>query len=116
MNILVNAIDALDERDQTRTFDECEAAPSTIWISTTIINGWVQITIADNGTGMSEITQNQLFDPFYTTKPIGKGTGLGLSISYAIITERHHGKLQCDSTLGEGSKFIVEIPIRQTAV
>lgn len=116
MNILVNAIDALDERDQTRTFDECEAAPSTIWISTTIINGWVQITIADNGTGMSEITQNQLFDPFYTTKPIGKGTGLGLSISYAIITERHHGKLECDSTLGEGSKFIVEIPIRQTAV
>jgi len=116
MNILVNAIDALDERDQTRTFDECEAAPSTIWISTTIINEWVQITIADNGTGMSEITQSQLFDPFYTTKPIGKGTGLGLSISYAIITERHHGKLECDSTLGEGSKFIVEIPIRQTAV
>jgi signal transduction histidine kinase len=116
MNVLVNAIDALDERDQTRTFDECEAAPSTIWISTTVISEWVQITIADNGTGMSEATQNKLFDPFYTTKPIGKGTGLGLSISHAIITERHHGKLQCDSIRGEGSKFIIEIPIRQPAV
>jgi two-component system, NtrC family, sensor kinase len=116
MNILVNAIDALDERDVQRTFSECEDDLSTIWISTTVIDEWVQITIADNGTGMSEATQKQLFDPFYTTKPIGKGTGLGMSISHQIITERHQGQLHCDSTLGEGSKFVIKIPIRQFAV
>jgi signal transduction histidine kinase len=116
MNILVNAIDALDERDEQRTFDECEASPSTIWIGTTVVDEWAQVTIADNGTGMSEATQKQLFDPFYTTKPIGKGTGLGMSISHQIITERHQGQLYCDSTLGEGSKFVIRIPISQPTV
>lgn len=116
MNILVNAIDALDERDEKRTFSECEEKPSTIWIGTTVIDQWVQITIADNGTGMSEATQKQLFDPFYTTKPIGKGTGLGMSISHQIITERHQGELYCESTLGEGSKFVIKIPLRQAIV
>jgi signal transduction histidine kinase len=116
MNILVNAIDALDERDEKRTFRECENSPSTIWVSTAVIEDWVQITIADNGTGMSEATQKQLFDPFYTTKPIGKGTGLGMSISYQIITERHQGQLDCVSTLGEGSKFVIKIPLRQSIV
>jgi signal transduction histidine kinase len=116
MNILVNAIDALDERDEQRSFSECEASPSTIWISTTVTHDCFQIAIADNGTGMSEATQKHLFDPFYTTKPIGKGTGLGMSISHQIVTERHCGKLSCDSTLGEGSKFLIEIPIRQLAV
>jgi signal transduction histidine kinase len=116
MNILVNAIDALDERDEKRTFSECEDHPSTLWIGTTVIDEWVQITIADNGTGMSEATQRQLFDPFYTTKPIGKGTGLGMSISHQIITERHQGQLHCDSTLGEGSKFVIKIPLRQAIV
>jgi signal transduction histidine kinase len=116
MNILVNAIDALDERDEQRTFSECEESPSTIWISTAVIDEWAQITIADNGTGMSEATQKQLFDPFYTTKPIGKGTGLGMSISHQIITERHQGQLYCDSTLGEGSKFVIKIPICQPPV
>jgi signal transduction histidine kinase len=116
MNILVNAIDALDERDEKRTFSECEDNPSTLWINTAVIDEWVQITIADNGTGMSEATQKQLFDPFYTTKPIGKGTGLGMSISHQIITERHQGQLHCDSTLGEGSKFVIKIPLRQTIV
>jgi signal transduction histidine kinase len=116
MNILVNAIDALDERDEKRTFSECEDNPSIIWINTAVIDEWVQITIADNGTGMSEATQRQLFDPFYTTKPIGKGTGLGMSISHQIITERHQGQLHCDSTLGEGSKFVIKIPLRQAIV
>jgi signal transduction histidine kinase len=116
MNILVNAIDALDERDEKRTFNECEESPSTIWISATVIDEWAQITIADNGTGMSEATQKQLFDPFYTTKPIGKGTGLGMSISHQIITECHNGQLHCDSMLGEGSKFVIRIPISQPTV
>jgi two-component system, NtrC family, sensor kinase len=116
MNILVNAIDALDERDVKRKFSECEAEPSTIWISTHVEAERVQVTIADNGTGMSKITKERLFEPFYTTKPIGKGTGLGMSISCQIITERHHGRLQCESTLGEGTKFVIEIPVSQSSL
>jgi two-component system, NtrC family, sensor kinase len=72
------------------------------------------VTIGDNGTGMSEITKERLFEHFYITKPIGKGTGLGISISYQIITGRHHGCLLCESTLGEGTKFLIEIPVSQS--
>jgi signal transduction histidine kinase len=61
---------------------------------------------------MTEEVQQKLFDPFFTTKPLGKGTGLGLSISYQIIVEKHGGKLQCISELGQGTQFIIEIPIR----
>ena len=73
----------------------------------------MRITIADNGPGIPKEVQNRLFDPFYTTKPVGKGTGLGLSISYQIITERHHGTLECRSTMGKGTAFVIEIPIHQ---
>jgi signal transduction histidine kinase len=114
MNILVNAIDALDERDLNRKFSECEEQPSTLWIGTSVENEWARVTIADNGTGMSETTKERLFEPFYTTKPIGKGTGLGMSISHQIITERHRGRLACESTLGEGTKFVIEIPVSQS--
>jgi signal transduction histidine kinase len=72
----------------------------------------VVIRIADNGAGMTQEVQQKLFNPFFTTKPMGKGTGLGLSISYQIVVERHRGKLQCFSVPGEGTEFIIEIPIR----
>jgi signal transduction histidine kinase len=71
----------------------------------------VLITILDNGQGMTEQTRQKLFNPFFTTKPVGKGTGLGLSISYQIVTERHGGTLTCDSTRHQGSKFQVKIPL-----
>jgi signal transduction histidine kinase len=61
---------------------------------------------------MTQQTQKQLFDPFFTTKAVGKGTGLGLAISYQIIVEKHGGKIFCNSLPGEGSEFVVEIPIR----
>jgi signal transduction histidine kinase len=54
-----------------------------------------------------------MFNPFFTTKPIGKGTGLGLSISYQIITERNGGNLYCHSEPGQGAEFVIELPIRQ---
>ncbi|MCP2731944.1 GAF domain-containing sensor histidine kinase, partial [Limnofasciculus baicalensis] len=72
----------------------------------------VFIRIADNGSGMTQETQKQLFDPFFTTKIVGKGTGLGLSISYQIVVEKHGGKIFCNSVPGQGSEFVVEIPIR----
>ncbi|BAZ50234.1 integral membrane sensor signal transduction histidine kinase [Nostoc sp. NIES-4103] len=115
MNLLANAIDALEEtvRHQ-KTKAEQQTQPSTIWISTQVIaENQVQIAIADNGSGIPETVRSRIFDPFFTTKPIGKGTGLGLSISYKIVTEKHHGKMWCDSTLGEGSKFVIEIPVHQ---
>jgi signal transduction histidine kinase len=63
--------------------------------------------------GMTQNTQQQLFNPFFTTKPIGRGTGLGLAISYQIVVEKHRGQLRCNSTPGQGSEFVVEIPIKQ---
>lgn len=86
-----------------------------IRIQTQIIGrNWVQVRIADNGSGMAEEVRCKLFEPFFTTKPLGKGTGLGLSISYQIVVEKHQGRLQCLSAPGQGSEFIIEIPIRHS--
>jgi signal transduction histidine kinase len=92
MNILVNAIDALEEQSLDRTYQEQVAQPSHIKISTSKLDEqWVQISIRDNGNGMPENIQSKIFDPFFTTKPIGKGTGMGMAISYQLITEKHGG-------------------------
>ncbi|MEG3895778.1 ATP-binding protein [Microcoleus sp. SVA1_B6] len=115
MNLLSNAIDALEESNEGRSFQDMVDQPNRIWIKTTKTKEqWVQIAIADNGTGIPEKARLRLFDPFFTTKPVGKGTGLGLSISYQVVKEKHGGKLWCDSTLGEGTKFVIEIPIDRT--
>jgi two-component system, NtrC family, sensor kinase len=114
MNILSNGIDALREYDETRSPVEINNNPGKIWIRTKLIqSGWVSIQFMDNGPGIPESILQQLFNPFFTTKPVGKGTGLGLSISHQIIVERHNGRLWCDSVLGEGTKFTIEIPIHQ---
>ncbi|HAX88234.1 MAG TPA: hypothetical protein DCY91_18690 [Cyanobacteria bacterium UBA11370] len=73
----------------------------------------VVIQIADNGAGMTESVKARLFDPFFSTKPVGQGTGLGLSICYQIVVEHHHGILNCTSAPGEGTEFWIEIPIQQ---
>ncbi|MEB3338155.1 MAG: PAS domain S-box protein [Leptolyngbyaceae bacterium] len=114
MNILSNALDSLEERDTQRSADAIQQAPSTIHISTRMLGDHqVAIQFTDNGTGIPESVQNRLFDPFFTTKPVGKGTGMGLSISYQIVTEKHHGSLECVSTPGEGATFVIIIPVRQ---
>jgi two-component system, NtrC family, sensor kinase len=110
MNILSNAIDALEESNR-RNLDATQTA--LIAIKTALIEEWIVIRIADNGSGMSEAVRSNLFDPFFTTKPVGKGTGLGLSISYQIIVVSHNGKLSCHSEPGQGTEFIIEIPVRQ---
>jgi signal transduction histidine kinase len=112
MNLLSNAIDALESHNEQRSSEEIKACPSTITITTEVVqDSRVLVCIADNGQGMSETVKTQLFDPFFTTKPIGKGTGLGLSISYQIVVDKHRGRLWCESTLGKGTEFFVEIPI-----
>jgi signal transduction histidine kinase len=113
MNILVNAIDALEENNIKRTYQEIEENLSQIKIRTSVINSkWLEIAIADNGVGISKEFQQRIFDPFFTTKPVGKGTGMGMSISYQIITEKHGGKLECFSTSGVGTEFIIQIPLQ----
>ncbi|NEQ41983.1 MAG: hypothetical protein F6K40_39715, partial [Okeania sp. SIO3I5] len=73
----------------------------------------VTISISDNGMGMNEEVQEQIFDPLFTTKPVGKGTGIGLTISYQIVVEKHGGSIFYNSKLREGSKFVIEIPIHE---
>jgi two-component system NtrC family sensor kinase len=114
MNILANAIDAIEEQNQTRTYQEIKQNPGQITIRTSMIDSEsVQIAIADNGLGIPEEVQQRIFDPFFTTKPVGKGTGMGMSISHQIITEKHQGQLSYTSTPGKGTEFIIQIPIEQ---
>ncbi|SRR5579883_730181 len=116
-NILVNAIDAIEEQlDSKQTYQEKKDDSGQITIRTSAVNSqWIQIVIADNGPGIPEHIQHQIFNPFFTTKAVGKGTGMGMSISYQIITERHRGKLECFSVLGKGTEFVIQIPIFQKA-
>jgi two-component system, NtrC family, sensor kinase len=111
MNIISNAIDALDNYDSKRTIAEIHANPNKITITTEVIETNCVIRIADNGSGITETVKERLFDPFFTTKPVGKGTGLGLSISYQIVVEKHGGTLRCISEPGQGTEFWIEIPL-----
>ncbi|ACC82150.1 histidine kinase [Nostoc punctiforme PCC 73102] len=119
MNILANAIDAIEEslvtcteRSRSISHSSLVRDKGKIFIRTQLTDeNQVIIRISDNGPGIPENLQKQLFDPFFTTKPVGKGTGLGLSISYQIVVEKHGGHLQCISTFGKGTEFIIEIPI-----
>ena len=120
MNILANAIDALEEGLENSSLVDWQQPDSkyslpTIEISTkTIANNYVTISIKDNGPGITEEMKNRLFDPFFTTKSVGKGTGIGLAISYAVVVEKHQGNLTCNSVQGKGAEFIIEIPIKAT--
>jgi adenylate cyclase len=113
MNLIANAIDALDEFSQGRSFTEIEAIPNTITVSTEVLSSKtsVAIRIKDNGSGIPEEVKPKIFDHLFTTKPVGKGTGLGLSISRQIVEETHGGKLRCVSAPGEGAEFRIEIPL-----
>jgi signal transduction histidine kinase len=114
MNILSNAIDAIEEDNKERSLEDSQNYSSTIRIGTEVNDtNSVIIRIADNGTGMTQEVQQRIFDPFFTTKPVGQGTGLGMSISYKIVVERHGGQLQCISAPGQGTEFLIYIPIQQ---
>jgi PAS domain S-box-containing protein len=134
MNLISNAIDALEEYNSKRSPEEINRDRSKITISTSLKNeqgsiknefdfinpslvnlapSTVIIRISDNGPGIPEAIQQRIFDPFFTTKPVGQGTGLGLSISYQVVVERHGGQLKCVSTPGKGTEFIVEIPLQK---
>ncbi|PZV05504.1 MAG: histidine kinase [Leptolyngbya sp.] len=123
MNILANAIDALDNYNDQRSAKDVLDNPSCITIRTQLATNNEQprdskrvvIQIQDNGPGMTQQVRQQLFDPFFTTKPTGQGTGLGLSISYQIVVDKHGGSLQCFSQSGRGAEFWIEIPVWQSS-
>lgn len=146
MNILSNAIDALEDKARSHLNPSALSAGAhetrpwtgTLTIATKLLGAMeteadddntaetpaevppspqvpcprIRVCIRDNGGGIPKDVRDQLFDPFFTTKPVGQGTGLGLAIAYQIVVEHHQGKIWCDSTLGDGSAFFVEIPLR----
>ncbi|MGF1674169.1 MAG: response regulator [Rivularia sp. (in: cyanobacteria)] len=118
MHLLNNAIDALDEQAEScqgkKDFDDSTFIP-TICITTDEIecDSTARICISDNGVGILEQVRKCIFNPFFTTKPVGKGSGLGLSICHQIIVQKHSGTIICNSTPGEGTEFAIQIPLKQ---
>ncbi|MEG3895399.1 MULTISPECIES: AAA family ATPase [unclassified Microcoleus] len=113
MNILANAIDALDESNTNRSFAEIKANPNRITIQTTLVNNQVKISIADNGRGMTESVKSKIFDHLFTTKAVGKGTGLGLAIARQIVVEKHLGQITVNSLPSEGTVFEITLPVKE---
>ena len=113
INLLANAIDALEESNIGRTYIEIEANPNQVLIQTTLTKdkNHILIRIKDNGVGMSPDIQQKIFDYLFTTKAVGQGTGLGLSIAHQIVVEKHGGTLEVNSALGQGSEFIIKLPV-----
>ena len=113
MNILSNAIDALEEYYQDHSDQQSQITITTSPGQLADSTPSVIIQIRDNAGGIPQKVINRLFDPFFTTKPVGQGTGLGLSISYQIVVEKHRGILKCHSQPQQGSESWIEIPLLQ---
>lgn len=111
MNILANAIDALEDASQEKSLEALEAAPNQITIKTTATDRQVYIHIRDNGVGMPEAVRAQIFDHLYTTKAVGRGTGLGLAIAHQIVVDKHSGLISVDSTPDHGTEFNITLPV-----
>jgi signal transduction histidine kinase len=117
MNIIANAIDAMEKGNQAKTYAEINAQPNCLTIRTTIhtttnpAQNTVQLSFQDNGEGMLPAIQARIFEHLFTTKEVGKGTGLGLAIAHQIITLKHAGKIWVNSQPGEGTEFVIELPI-----
>lgn len=106
MNIINNALDAFEEQDNTQDYPQ-------ITIATELQDkNWVVVRIADNGSGIAPDIQERIFEMFFTTKARGVGTGMGLSISHQIVVEKHGGRLMCKSEVGNGTEFIISLPIQ----
>lgn len=116
MNIVSNAIDALNEyigaeqKGAEQKGEEQKGIKPLITITTEATHNLVAIRILDNAGGIDPEVQHRIFEPFFTTKAVGKGTGLGLSISYQIVVEQHKGRLTCSSDPNKGTEFLIELP------
>lgn len=113
MNILSNGIDAINESFVSGKLSLAQDKGQIRICTEVKENNSVMIRIADNGPGIKAEVQEKIFNPFFTTKPVGKGTGLGLAISYQIVVEKHSGRVECVSTPGQGTEFLILLPIKQ---
>ncbi len=104
LNLVVNAVHAVQAKPETQ---------GVIQIATWCEADSVYCSITDNGVGIAAENMKHLFNPFFTTKPVGQGTGLGLSISYDIVVARHHGEITVESNEGEGARFVIKLPVKQ---
>ena len=113
MNILANAIDMFDELTEDASFAELQQHPQQLTISTQLTSSQqIEIRIKDNGKGISEAVRTKIFDRRFTTKTVGKGTGLGLAIAHQVITEKHGGSVDVQSAVGEGTEFLILLPVK----
>jgi len=110
LNLIINATHAIADavaKDASRK--------GIITISLHAAGEWVEVRVRDNGTGIPEAAQIRVFDPFFTTKPLGKGTGQGLTIARSVIVEKHGGSLEFETAVGEGTVFIIRVPLHLAA-
>jgi len=105
LNLIVNAAHAIA--------DVAKARPDkgTITVSTRQVERWAEVRVSDTGGGIPESIRDRIFDPFFTTKPVGKGTGQGLAIAHDAIINKHRGAISVESAVGEGTTFIVRLPL-----
>lgn len=107
LNLIINAAHAISEAN-----DGGRKGKGTITLATSISDdGWMEIRIADNGSGIPEAVRNRIFDPFFTTKKIGKGTGQGLAIARSVVVDKHQGRLRFETEVGRGTTFIIQLPL-----
>jgi signal transduction histidine kinase len=110
LNIMINAAHAIGEVTM-----DASAKKGTIKVSTRQDQGWAEIRISDTGPGIPEDIRSRVFDPFFTTKKVGKGTGQGLSIAHSVIVEKHGGTIRFETEMGQGTTFIIRLPLNPEA-
>jgi signal transduction histidine kinase len=106
INLVSNAIDAMDEKNDQHGRD---GIAKQLTIKSFVENNHVTVKVSDTGVGMPEEVKNKIFEPFFTTKKVGKGTGLGVSISYGIVKD-YHGAIEIESEVGKGTTFTLTFP------
>ncbi len=107
LNLIINAAHAIAEKRQNGSTEK-----GTITISTRRDGDWVEVRVADTGTGIPEACRRKVFDPFFTTKEVGKGTGQGLAIARSVLADKHGGTLSFETVCGEGTRFVIRLPRR----
>jgi len=118
LNLINNAFYAVQKKKQETSEPEqpdlsvATNYEPTVWVTTKKIDDEIHISVRDNGTGIPDEVRSKIFQPFFTTKPTGQGTGLGLSLAYDIVTKGHGGEIECESVEGEGTTFVVKLPIQ----
>lgn len=105
LNLIVNAAHAIEAKAERGT-----GVMGRIGVSTRVVDGEVEIAVADSGTGIAESIRERIFEPFFTTKEVGRGTGQGLSIARSIVVEKHRGRILLETEVGRGTVFRVRLP------